>query len=379
MTLTAFILGSGFAGQGHALALRDCGVEIVGMASRTAHVVDRVAEELAIPYSTTDWQAGLTQTQPDIVAVGTPGGAHLAPTLAALAQGAHVFCDKPLAPTAHEAKQLFVAAEQAGVKTAYAASYCFMPAVLQAKEMVANGDIGVPQEFEGISHFGLNPLIPFGWSHRLDQGGGRLNNNFPHKLAVVLNVLGGEVAAVSGTIRSDLKRAPVVEGVHHFRERHGFAPDSADEPGLEWMESDSDWAYTVLAKIGIPGTDEPLSALFKHSGLQPRVHADYMAFYGSEGVIHIEGHYGHGPLHFRSTKGEWNEIPTPAHIDAAQPDVEDDTQRNWHLLAREFVADINGEPCGWYPTFRDGWFYQEIIDVVRADQGWTEVSRLTGA
>lgn len=346
------------------------------MASRTSHVVDRVAGELGIPYSTTDWATGLSDTKPDIVAVGTPGGAHFEPVMTALAQGMHVFCDKPLAPTAHEAKELYFAAKLAGVKTAYAASFCFMPAALQAKEMIANGDIGVPQEVEAISHFGLNPLIPFGWSHRLDQGGGRLNNNFPHKLALVLNVLGGEVAAVSGTKRCDLQRAPVVEGVHHFRERHGFAPDSADEPGLKWEQSDSDWAYTVLAQIDLSGSSEPASALFKHSGLQPRVHDDYMAFFGSEGVIHIEGHYGHGPLHFRTARGEWSEVPTPAHITDAQPAIDDHTQRNWVLLAREFVADIRGEASGWYPTFRDGWAYQEIIDVVRADSGWTDVAHL---
>ena len=384
MSLTAFVLGSGFAGQGHAMALRDCGVEIVGMASRTEEVVSAVASELDIAYSTTDWRTGLTETQPDIVAVGTPGGAHFDPVMMAIARGCHVFCDKPLAPTAYEAKELHFAAKLAGVKTAYAASFCFMPAVLQAKEMVANGDIGEPQEVEAISHFGLNPLIPFGWSHTLEQGGGRLNNNFPHKLAVVLNVLGGEVSAVSGTTRADLKRAPVVEGVHHFRERHGFAPESADEPGLEWKDGDSDWAYTVLAQIALPGVTEPASALFKHSGLQPRVHPDYMAFFGSEGVIHIEGHYGHGPLHYRSATGpiearEWVEVPTPAHIHDAQPAIDDHTQRNWNLLAKEFVADLRGEDCGWYPTFRDGWLYQEIIDVIRADKGWTDVTELTKA
>ena len=51
MKLRALILGSGFAGQGHAQALRDSGVEIVGVVSRTLDVVKRVASDLNIPYA----------------------------------------------------------------------------------------------------------------------------------------------------------------------------------------------------------------------------------------------------------------------------------------------------------------------------------------
>ncbi|HAA74416.1 TPA: gfo/Idh/MocA family oxidoreductase, partial [Candidatus Latescibacteria bacterium] len=49
--LTALTLGAGFAGQGHSEAFRYHGVEIAGMASRTADVVERVAGEMGIPYA----------------------------------------------------------------------------------------------------------------------------------------------------------------------------------------------------------------------------------------------------------------------------------------------------------------------------------------
>jgi len=213
MSLTAFVIGTGFAGQGHTAALRHAGVEVVGMAGRTPAVVEKVAGELGIALWTTDWRAGLADTRPDIVAVATPGGAHMEPVTAALDQGAHVFCDKPLAPTAAEARQLHEHALRAGVKTAYAASYRYMPFVQLARDLVADGAIGVPQEVEAVSHFGLDPLIPFGWSHTLAAGGGRLNNNFTHKLAIVLRVLGadatrGDVSAVSGSTR----RRPMTRG-----------------------------------------------------------------------------------------------------------------------------------------------------------------------
>lgn len=379
--LRALILGSGFAGQGHALALQDADVEIVGIVSRTRDVVEQVAAELGIPYAGTDWAAALADLQPDIVAIGTPGGAHFEPIMAALAHGCHVYCDKPLAATAVHAKTLYQTAKEAGVKTAYAASYRYMPYVLLAKELVAQGAIGQPLEVECISHFNLNPLIPFGWSHRLDQGGGRLNNNFTHKLSVVEHLLGGRVTAVSGTTRSDMAQAPVVEGVHHFRERHNFTPESADDPNLKWAESDAEWSYTVMAKIkGERPSVQPISALFHHSGLQPRFQPDHMVFYGSEAAIYIEGHYGQGPLYLHPRqsghRGEWQEVPLPSRISAAQPDIADATQRNWTILAQEFVADIRGEIKGDYQTFKDGWVYQEIIEAVRTGNGWTAFSKV---
>src|SRR5690606_19625999 len=247
--LRALILGSGFAGKGHTQALRDAGVEVVGMVSRTAEVVRQVATELNIEYASTNWNDALRELQPDIVAIGTPGGAHFEPIMAALDYGCHVYCDKPLAATAAEARTLYLRAREAGVKTAYAASYRYQPHALLAKELILSGAIGEPEEVECISHYNLNPLIPFGWSHQLSQGGGRLNNNFTHKLAIVLHVLKGRVLALNGETRNDLPRAPLVSGVHDFREREDFAPGKHQLDQIEWAEGDAEWSYTVLARI----------------------------------------------------------------------------------------------------------------------------------
>jgi hypothetical protein len=231
--LRVLVLGSGFAGQGHAEAFRNAGVEIIGMVSRTLSVTQQVAKEMNIPYATTDWKTALTQLQPDIVAVGTPGGVHVDPILAALDQSCHIYSDKPLAATAKEAKMLYLKAREEGAKTAYAASMRYLPYALLAKSLIAQGKIGDPLEVECISHPNVNPLIPFGWFHRLDQGGGRTHSNFPHKLSIVQQALNGTIVSVNGQLRYDIQRAPIAAGVHDFRKRGQFAPQSADEPGLE--------------------------------------------------------------------------------------------------------------------------------------------------
>lgn len=374
--LRALILGSGFAGKGHTQALRDAGVEVVGMVSRTPDVVQQVAAELHIAYVSTNWEDALRELQPDIAAIGTPGGAHVEPILAALNHGCHIYCDKPLAATAAEAKRLYLRAREAGVKTAYAASYRYQPHALLAKELIASGAIGEPQETECISHYNLNPLIPFGWSHQLSLGGGRLNNNFTHKLAIILNMLGGQVLAVNGEVRNDLPAAPLVAGVHDFREREHFAPTADALENVDWGQGDAEWSYTVLARIQ-PAFEagQPVSALFKHSGLQPRYHEDYVAIYGSDAALYIGGSYAQGPLYRHRRGAQWEEIPVPRHIIDSLPDIVDDTQRNWTQLAREFVADIQGEGPADYQTFKDGWMFQEIVDAVRSSSGWFEIAQ----
>lgn len=372
--LTALIHGSGFAGQGHAEALRDCDVEIVGMVSRTESVVRQVAEDMGIAYWSTDWDHALRELQPDIVAIGTPGGAHVGPIMAALEQSCHIFCDKPLAATGAEAKSLYERAQSAGVKTAFAASFRYQPQALFARALVAEGAIGEPWETECISHYNLNPHVPFGWSHRVELGGGRLNNNFSHKLSIVTQILSGKILSVQGEARSDMRAAPVVEGVHDFRERTRYIPESHELESLEWRENDAEWSYTVQLKIR-PQREhfQPVSALFRHGGLHPRFQQDYVAIYGSDATLFIEGAYAQGKVHLFRRGESWQELDVPTAIVDSLPDIEDHTQRNWTQLAREFVADIRGEGTAPYQTFYDGWIYQHIIDQIRAGTGWQAI------
>jgi len=370
--LRAIVFGAGYAGQGHTQALRRSGVDVCGMASRTAEVGAKVAASLDIPRYSADWRGLLAELKPEIVAIGTPGGTHLEMISAALDAGCHVLADKPLATTAADAQTLYERAKSKGVKTAYAASYWYQPQALFARDLVRKGTLGKVCEVEGVSHFNWPPLMPFGWPHRLETGGGRLNNNFPHKLAIVQNVLGGEVLASMGESRNDLKRVPVGSPIHDFRDfaKRAMQPEQAAR--LKWAEVNSDWAYTALLRIGDParGLDEAASVTFRHSALRLGRYGDYMAFYGEKGTLHVDGTYMQGPIYLKTDGPTWEELAIPLAIRDSLSDETDHTQRNWNQLAREFVADIQGLPHPRYLTFRDGWIYQEVIDTVRSNTCW---------
>ncbi|MBE3636786.1 Gfo/Idh/MocA family protein [Mangrovicoccus algicola] len=374
--LKVLIAGTGFAGEGHADAFRAAGCEIAGIVGRTPHVTEDVARRKGIPFAGTDWQAALERCRPDIVSIATPGGAHYDPICRAIAAGCHVFCDKPMTDRADTAAELARLARAAGVKTAYAASFRYAPSVQHAKRLVAEGAIGAPTEIECISHFNLDRNIPFGWSHQKSAGGGRLNNNFTHTLSIACAVAGEKILSVMGEVRDDLGRAPIVEGVHNFATRRDHIPEDLGDPALKWGESDVEWSYTVLARLQSPFAEKPVSVLFKHGGLVPRFHEDHIVIYGAKGAIYIKGHYGSGQLSLWGPKAGWRDLPLPGDIAASVPDVAGETEQCWHYLARAFVGDIRGEPVEPYPTFREGARYQQIIDLIRRDDGWTDVSGL---
>ena len=375
--LKILIHGTGFAGQGHAEAFRALGAEIVGMVGRTPHVVSDVTAKMSIPYGGTDWGKALVDCQPDIVSIATPGGAHYNAIKEAIAHGTHIFCDKPMATTGNETSELYDLAKTKSVKTAFAASFRYMPHIIHAKRLVAQGVIGEPQEVECISHFNLEKDIPFGWSHRAEDGGGRLNNNFTHKLSIITSVIGENILAISGDVRDDLERAPIVSGVHNFKTRREHIPDDLNDPSLKWGESNVEWSYTVLAKLKSDMAKRPVSVLFKHGGLQPRFNEDYIAFYGSEGAIYIKGHYGSGPLYVFGEDKSWIETKLPADIAANAPEVKGDTEQCWHYLIREFLKDIKGEEALDYLTFDEGSRYQQIIDIIRKNESWVDINKMS--
>ena len=54
--LKVLVCGTGYAGQGHTEAFRYAGADVVGMVGRTKNVLQEVADQLAIPYTNTDWE-----------------------------------------------------------------------------------------------------------------------------------------------------------------------------------------------------------------------------------------------------------------------------------------------------------------------------------
>ena len=78
----------------------------------------------------------------EVVAIVTPNFMHAAPIKAFLKAGIHVICDKPLAMSVAEARDLVRAVKRSGKIFALTHNYTAYPMVRQARAMIAAGELG---------------------------------------------------------------------------------------------------------------------------------------------------------------------------------------------------------------------------------------------
>lgn len=141
-SLRAGIIGSGFIAPVHIEALSRIGVRATAIcgSERARHV----AERWDVPHVFTgyDFQSLVTSPEVDVVHITSPNRHHHAQSLAALAAGKHIVCEKPLAMTTAETAEIVEAAQQSGRVFAVNYNVRFYPAVLQMRAMAQRGDLG---------------------------------------------------------------------------------------------------------------------------------------------------------------------------------------------------------------------------------------------
>jgi predicted dehydrogenase len=373
--LRAVVIGAGFAGEGHTLALRHAGVQVVAICARQPQVVQTVADRLAIPQASTDWRRVLETVKPDIVALATPASLRCEVIELAAALGCHLFCDKPLATTAEEAGRLYRLVERAGVKHAYAATQRYDPSIVWLGELVRDGAIGSLCAIDFAVRLGWPPLAPWGWWDSLAAGGGVLNNWFTHVLGMLTTITGGELQRVVGQARPGRRRAPLVPDIHDFRlvftGEQTPTPDEAAR--LPWRACDADGAFSALLATGSVAGEVPVTVVAGPRTVAPWAPNGWRLS-GEEGVLLAEGFTSFAVSRLRGADDDPEPLPVPQRLLDELPAVGDDATNKWAALAGDFVADVCGQAHRPYLTFRDGWRYQEAIDAIRAGLFWVALS-----
>lgn len=144
------LIGAGYMGKAHTLAWQSVrtvfDTPLQPVCEMLATSSNGGAHEHARAWgwrrSTGNWQSLVNDPDIDAVVIATPPRTHLPMTLAAIAQGKHVFCEKPLGCTPDESLQMARAAEKAGVANMVGFNYIRTPASQLAHEIIASGEIG---------------------------------------------------------------------------------------------------------------------------------------------------------------------------------------------------------------------------------------------
>ena len=172
--LRAGIIGTGFIGPVHIEGLKRLGVQVTAICGSTKNA-KATAEKWGIPevYGDYDYAAMYRSPNVDVVHITSPNKVHVEQSLAALAAGKHVVCEKPLGMTAKETAKVVAAVKKKGAPV-FAVNYMcrFFPAVLQMRAMVARGELGQIMHVQG--HFFQDWLLQatdYNWRLLASEGG----------------------------------------------------------------------------------------------------------------------------------------------------------------------------------------------------------------
>jgi myo-inositol 2-dehydrogenase/D-chiro-inositol 1-dehydrogenase len=112
------IFGYGFIAGVHAEALTHLeGVSTAAVCGPRADAAHAFALQHGIPTSTTDPDALLADPSINGVLVDSPDATHYDLVMRSIRAGKHVFCEKPLARTVEEAREMYTAAREARRRT----------------------------------------------------------------------------------------------------------------------------------------------------------------------------------------------------------------------------------------------------------------------
>ena len=250
-TIGIGMLGYAFMGKAHANAFKTLPYMIyppvaiprlVAVAGRNEDAVREAARRYGYEKYYTDWRQLIADPDVQVFDNGGPNDAHAEPSIAAAEAGKHVFCEKPLARTAEEAKSMLDAVEKAGVKHMVAFNYRFVPAIVQARKLLESGALGRVYHWRAVylQEWGMDPAMATSWRFQKGPAGSGALGDLGSHIIDLARFLVGEPITVMGRTQNWISARP------------------SGGPGSPMVTSDVDDAFTALVEFenGALGTFE---------------------------------------------------------------------------------------------------------------------------
>lgn len=203
--LRVAIVGCGRIADDHAEALGFMDdVSLVACCDSTYLMAEQLATRFAIGGIYDDFGTMLVEQQPDVVHITTPPQSHLELGLAAMAAGAHVWVEKPLAVDSAEVTQLTAAARADDRRLTVGHSYWLDTPALDLRRLVADGRIGEVVHVDSWYGYDLEGAYgkaimssPDNWVHHLP--GKLFQNNVDHLFNKVMEFLPSDDLTIRAT------------------------------------------------------------------------------------------------------------------------------------------------------------------------------------
>ncbi len=329
------LLGTGGIAAHHIdefAAIPECG--IVACVDRIPGKAEKFAAEKGIALPFTELDEALRWGEFDAAINCTPDGAHKATTLALIAAGKHVFCEKPLAPSYPDALEMTEAAERAGLVNMVNLTYRNSPALQKARLMVEAGEIGALRHVEAA--YRQSWLVSKAWGDAMTEPQWLWRQSSAHGSTGVLGDVGIHIldfasfgaADEFASLKAELVTFPKVEGG-----RVGDYVLDANDSVAMTARLKSGALATVVATRFATGHANDLS----------------LTLHGTKGALRVETDGQASRLSAclgeDVDKAAWREVETPP------------VKRNARRFADALLSGVNGDP-----SFRRAADIQKLID-----------------
>jgi predicted dehydrogenase len=354
MPVRVGVIGAGWAGGLHLEAFHRAGSQLVGLYSRTRERADALAGRYGVAQVAGSLEE-LLALDIDVVSVASPPPAHHEQTLAAVAAGRHVLCDKPVAMTAAEAADMLDAARRAGVLHATGFIWRGDPALARMRELLREGAVGTVVEVHSTCPLGA-PLMPMNWIYQAEAGGGALMQHGSHVIDRVRWLLDAEVTAVCGRLAYDLKEAPVGPRFHNTLDVFAWSREHRGEPmdAMPRQAVTADVGYEFLAELSTGARARFWEATHLAGPVEDQVLVigdEATLGWSPAGLFRYRGGAPQEPIEVAGAAGSGSS--TPHEVGLAR----------WTGLVSAFQASLDGGPVD-YPTLVDGWQVARITDAL---------------
>jgi predicted dehydrogenase len=321
----------------------------------------------------TDYRKLVARDDVGLVDVSTPGDTHHDVVMAALAAGKHVICEKPLANSLDDAREMLIAAKRAGVVNMVNFNYRRVPAVQLAKRIVEEGRLGEIRHWRAVylQDWINDPEFPLVWRLRREVAGSGALGDIGAHIVDLAHFLIGPITEVIGTTDTFITERPVETA-------SGGGAGLAATAGAEKGKVTVDDATSFLARFAGGPT-----GVFEATRLAPgRRNHNAFEINGANGTIAFNlERLNELQVFFADDPPGLQGFRTINVTDADHPYA-----AAWwpagHILGYEhtFVHAIkdlldgireNQSPA---PTFEDGFRCQAVLDAVEhsvANRGWT--------
>jgi predicted dehydrogenase len=323
---------------------------------------------------TTDWRDAVTDPDVDVVDIVTPNFLHSEIAMAAITAGKHVYCEKPLALTASEAKEMYQAAEKAGVKTLVGFNYLRNPAIAEARRLISGGALGEIWTFSGqfVLDACSDPDVPFTWRfERRLSGSGALGDLGAHIISLA-HVLVGPISSVAGISKTFVKTRPEPTGVFGY----GSGADLS-APRRE-VENDDNTTFVMEFANGASGhieasrvatgrtwhqSIEIIGSLGALQFVQQDIHTLRLYLAGDPAEMKGYKEIELGPSH-----GDYGAFWPFAGVPLGVHELKTIEVNEWlHAIAEDRRPDGD---------FKEGWLVSEVLDAVEiaaAERRWVDL------